>query len=424
MPDVITNRNLIFIEGVLSVENIGLILACFSRKIPILIFPKMAENQLTSLIQKYRPRYVFKKKDKDLKIKSKSVSLFNDKYLLINIDSLATKIAKNLALILLTSGSTSHPKGCKFSYENILVSCNQVKDALSVNEFDNHITTLDCSYIYGLSNVLTHIYSGANVFLYDGSVVENSFFEILNQVENCNFGAVPTQYTILKRLINKVNLKNLKFVTQAGGRLSSEDVQFFYNIFKKHSINFFLMYGQTEASPRISVNRLDYDNPNFTSVGYVVKGGRVDIQSDDPEAGGEIWYRGKNIFGGYAETYEDLANLSSIDCLKTGDLGIIGNNAELYIIGRKKRMIKINGIRFNLSVLESELSTLIGTVALVSKKDDYMTGFVEREPNASVVARFYKKYKIKKNNFKLIILDKIPTLSNGKVDYSRLNESS
>ena len=91
------------------------------------------------------------------------------------------------------------------------------------------------------------------------------------------FNGVPFTYTVLKKLnfFNKKN--NIKIFTKAGGRLSENLQVQISNFCNKNKSKFFIMYGQAEATTRISYLPSKYSGSKIGSVGKAIKGGKISI---------------------------------------------------------------------------------------------------------------------------------------------------
>ena len=128
---------------------------------------------------------------------------------------------------------------------------------------------------------------------------------------------------------------------------------------KKNGIKLFIMYGQAEASPRISIMPWQLLTKFPESVGIPLSGGRIIVEkkfNQKNRAEGDLVYKGKNVFWGYSNSYRDLGKKNEINnTLKTGDIGFVDKRGLIYITGRKKRILKIFGIRISLDQLENEL---------------------------------------------------------------------
>lgn len=190
------------------------------------------------------------------------------------------------------------------------------------------------------------------------------------------------------------------------------------------------MYGQTEASPRISYIPPDDLLDNIDAIGRPVPGGEIVLLDD---AGGEITgsnkvgelvYRGPNVMLGYAENRQDLANPRVITELRTGDLAERKPNGYFKIVGRLKRFIKLYGLRINLDDVEVFLSAK-GTRFYCSGTDELLVVFhVEAVDEGPVLSALASKYNIRKSQIELRRLPEMPLMSSGKVDYARLKKES
>ena len=169
---------------------------------------------------------------------------------------------------------------------------------------------------------------------------------------------------MLKKLkFEKISLPSLKYITQAGGKLSRGLLEYFSSLCDEKKMDFFVMYGQTEASPRMS-----YLPPNLLkkkngSIGLPIPGGKfylIDKKNqiiDEPYIEGELVYEGENVALGYARNCYELANGDSNNgVLKTGDLVKLDSDGYYYIVWRKKRFLKLFGNRVSLDQIEQKIN--------------------------------------------------------------------
>ena len=181
------------------------------------------------------------------------------------------------------------------------------------------------------------------------------------------------------------------------------------------------MYGQTEASPRISYHKVNNSdlNKGILPIGKPINGGRIYLKSadgsliDQSNKEGELIYKGKNVFGGYAMKYEDLKSFNNNNELATGDIAKKDENKIFYITGRKGRFIKVYGYRINLDFMEQKLN-IKNHVACVGVNEKIYV-FSENK-NLNIINYF----NIPKNSFRIIFIKKIPLTNNGKVSYNQL----
>ena len=173
-------------------------------------------------------------------------------YVYENKKLLSYEIDKKIFLLLSTSGSTGSAKFVKLSKRNIFSNTENIKEYLKLNKKDCTLTNLPINYAYGLSILNSHLLAGAKVILTDKSIVEKSTIELAKRNSISNFNGVPSTFELLFNFkLESFYLKKVRFISQAGGALSEKT---FNNIvrYTKNKKKFFIMYGQTEASPRMS----------------------------------------------------------------------------------------------------------------------------------------------------------------------------
>ncbi|MET8004872.1 AMP-binding protein [Nonomuraea glycinis] len=317
-----------------------------------------------------------------------------------------------LAVLLATSGSTGSPKLVRLSRTAVLANAHSIAEALALGPDEVAPTSLPLHYSYGLSVLNSHLVAGASVVLTDAGLLERSFWSSLDDHRCTSLAAVPYQYDMLRRLrFDPAEHPALITLTQAGGRLRPELIDEF-----AAKTDFYVMYGQTEATARIAVlppKRLA-DRPG--SVGQAVPGGRLAIQD------GEVVYHGPNVMMGYAETAADLARGEDLDgVLRTGDLGRLDDDGFLYLTGRVKRIAKIFGVRVNLDDVERILRDC-GPVAATSG-DDRVTVWAEGldvKGCAALARRLGTELRLHWSGFDVRGVDRLPLLTTGKIDYVAL----
>jgi acyl-CoA synthetase (AMP-forming)/AMP-acid ligase II len=216
-------------------------------------------------------------------------------------------------------------------------------------------------------------------------------------------------------------------MTQAGGRMNDGLNHEFSSFCNKSGINFFIMYGQTEATARMSYLPAEYSLAKLGSMGIAIPGGRFYLIDDNGEeiikdgVVGELVYEGKNVSMGYAISGEDLIKGDENNgVLITGDLAKRDAEGFYYIVGRKKRFIKLFGNRINLDETERLIKSLTPNVACTGI-DDKMVIYITDEELISKVKYFVvEKTKINQKAFKVALIDSIPKNTSGKTIYSEL----
>ncbi|NUP67357.1 MAG: AMP-binding protein [Nonomuraea sp.] len=319
----------------------------------------------------------------------------------------------DLAVLLATSGSTGNPKLVRLSREAVSANAAAIASALSIMPGEIAPTSLPLHYSYGLSVLNSHLAAGATVVLTEAGLLERSFWAHLDEHKCTSLAAVPYQYEMLRRLrFDRAEHPTITTLTQAGGRLSPELV----TRFSAQADRFFVMYGQTEATARITVLPPDrlHDKPG--SAGQAIPGGRLTIDE------GEVVYHGPNVMMGYAETAADLARGDDLGgVLRTGDLGHLDDEGFLYVTGRFKRIAKIFGVRVNLDDVEHLLRDSV-TVAATSG-DDRVTVWAEGLDAAAcrnLAGRLGAELRLHWSGFDVRGIERLPLLPTGKIDYRTL----
>jgi len=288
------------------------------------------------------------------------------------------------------------------------------------------------NYSYGLSIINSHLLKGTTIILTDKTVFFRDFWDIFNDQRCTSFAGVPYTYTMLKRInFDDIQLPTLKTMTQAGGKLSEEFIRHFNSYAIKNNVKFYVMYGQTEATARISYVPTEKLNEKIGSIGVPIPGGEIKIVSDGVEATspnviGEIVYEGDNVMLGYAENRDDLAKGDELKkILFTGDLGYKDEDGYFYVTGRMKRFIKIFGLRINLDEIQKMIENHFGISAACTGKDDLLSVLIQSENQLTEVNVKNEILKVYKLNFKTVVVkltNSIPTNSSGKYDYKKINE--
>jgi acyl-CoA synthetase (AMP-forming)/AMP-acid ligase II len=420
ISEKLSNRKkLVFLEGK-NTESFCVLFAFFLKEgIPFLILPpNLHKNSINGLITDYSPSLVITGIETELH--SEEQCILSD----VKISCYKSKdnfIHTELALMILTSGSTRSPQACKLSFSNIKSSSEMIATTLDMIATDVGVTTLPPSYIFGLSLIFSHFSVGGSIFLQNEPIFTRKFWENLKQIKNANFGAVPTQYTMLHKIYgDKLDLSGMRYLTQAGGGMSLELRNYINDKCLKGLCDFYVMYGQTEASPRICVNKVTNQPSKKSSVGRVVPGGKISLRNKDENGIGELCYEGPNVFIGYATGYKDLSSYDPPEILNTGDLATIDEDGYVEIVGRKKRITKINGIRVNLDSIELLLRGKYGNCAVISDKDDQLTIFFVEDQSETKKIEISRLIGLHVRNIKFVKLSDLPVMENQKINYKML----
>ena len=429
--DLIKKRSLIFFIFQNNIESILSYIAVMeANSVPLLLNFDISKVALLKLMKMYHPNYIFCDEKRKEEIADGEVEFCFRSYRMIRICNTPCELHEDLALLLSTSGSTGSSKLVRLSYSNILHNANAIADFLNISSHDITITTLPMSYTYGLSIINSHLIRGATIVVTNLSMLHQGFWKLFFNNNVCSFGGVPFIYEILrlKNFWNK-NLENLRYMTVSGGRMSSDLLSFTIEQCEKYNIQFFQMYGQTEATARISYLPSKLALSKKGSIGKALEGGRMWIETDGgiairkPFTVGNLMYKGKNVCLGYAEELKDLSKGNeNRGLLKTGDLAYFDDDGFFYLKGRKNRLLKIYGIRINLDELE-ELLDKNGLFCICTGEDDRLGIFTTDRDNIEKINCFIQHMtNIPKTGYKSIYIENIPHKSSGKIDYKYLHK--
>ncbi len=285
-------------------------------------------------------------------------------------------------------------------------------------------------YSYGLSVINSHLLKGATILLTDKSVMQKEFWTFFKEQKATSIAGVPYTYEMLRRLrFFNMELPCLKTMTQAGGKLNAKIAQEYIANAGETGRRFFVMYGQTEATARMSYLPFDHALDKYASIGIAIPGGKLSLRDANDmeitEAGvdGELVYEGPNVCMGYAECRADLAKGDeNHGVLHTGDIARKDADGYFYITGRMKRFVKVWGNRCNLDATEQLVKDIVTDCACVGV-DDKITVFVTQTGVEQNVKNYLvEKMRLNVRAFDVRLIDEIPKKDSGKIDYQALQK--
>lgn len=426
-------KNLTFI---LCQNSIGSILAYISsilnKDVPFVIDSDITNSQLSILLKKYKPEFIWipakNKFSKELKKYKKILNLL--KYELYKyIENTNYIINNELCTLASTSGSTGNPKYVRQTYKNIVSNSKSIIKYLKISRNSVTITTLPMSYTFGQSIINTHLFAGGKIILNKHSILQKNFWDLFKQYKISYLYGVPYSFELLDKL-NFFNKKNntLKCIAQAGGKLSIELQKKILKFSINNNKKFYIMYGQAEATTRISYLELKKNPNKIGSIGKPILGGKLYLLSNNRkkinkiQKTGELIYEGQNVCSGYSKNYEDLKKGDEWKGLiATGDIAKKDNDGFFYIVGRKKRIAKIFGKSINLDDIENKLSLKFKNLNItVISNDVYIYifyNYIEKNLDKKMNAFLKKNFLLNTSIYRFNYLKKIPKLKSGKKNY-------
>lgn len=335
----------------------------------------------------------------------------------------------DLAVLLSTSGTTGAAKLVRLSRGNIAANAASIVEYLGITADDRAMTTLPFHYSYGMSVIHTQLLAGGALSLTETSVTEDAFWEQARRDGATSLALVPFQFELLESAGFEARaLPSLRYVTQAGGKLSKEFARRFIALGEAKGFELFVMYGQTEASPRISYVPPKALATHLETIGIPVPGGRLwlaDAEGGEitaPDTPGELVYEGPNVMLGYAEARGDLARPAGPEVLRTGDVAERDADGFYRVVGRQSRFLKLVGLRIGLDEVERALSAR-GLRPYAVGDDSRMTVFLagaDPAVAAETEAHLIERYRLTRALLAVRPLESVPLLSSGKIDYRGL----
>ncbi|MHB9010750.1 MAG: AMP-binding protein [Ignavibacteriaceae bacterium] len=397
---------------------------------------KMDDKLKNSLVSIYSPEFIFSiGKISSLHLEYEYQNLDNNFsfYKIKNKEKLSL-INKDLAVLLSTSGTTGSPKLVRLSYKNLQANAESIAGYLDISEMEIPITSLPMSYSFGLSVINSHILKGASIFCTNKSMIMRDFWNVFNENKCTSFSGVPYNYQMLQRLkFEKLELPTLRTMTQAGGRLSEEFIKYFYDTALLKEIKFFVMYGQTEATARISYVPFEKLGEKIGSIGIPIPNGEIKIFSGDVEVSGpgfegELVYIGHNVMMGYAEDRNDLSKDDELcGILHTGDLAYKDEDGYCYITGRLKRFIKLFGLRVNLDEIEKMIENEFSIPTACYGTDESLKILLQTDEDSlseTVKKKVIEFYRLHHSVVFVKCVNLIPVTPAGKKDYRLIQETA
>jgi len=430
---------------IMSDNSVFFIIAYFgimkSGNICVPLDPSLSQSALTHIIKECNSFLCFvqnksEKKFTDLKIKT--INEEQVKNILNKENSPSEKTIKdfdekNIAEILYTSGSTAFPKGVMLSHENIISNTNSIVQYLQLSSDDIIEIVLPFFYCYGLSLLHTHVRVGGSMVLNKTFILLKTVVDDLIKYKCTGFAGVPSHFQIMLRMaraFKEAEFPQLRYVIQAGGKLANTFIKEFVGLFP--DVKFFVMYGQTEATARLSYLPPELVLKKLGSIGKGIPDVKLEVLNKDnkpvkPGEVGEIVASGKNIMVGYFNDDQLTKKTLRNNKLYTGDLATVDEEGFIYIVGREKEIIKVAGERVSPKEIEEIIVSIPEVIdCSIIGVEDKMLGeaiksyiVLNRNARSKISADYIKSYcnerlspqKVPKH---IEFIDRIPVSSTGK----------
>jgi long-chain acyl-CoA synthetase len=338
----------------------------------LLVETRIADDQLATIFHECHIRASFVQKKYRSKITDKGNVFTEDVLLdLPHADRYASPPVEDndVAVVIFTSGSTGAKKGVMLTHRNLCANTGSIVHYLGLTPEDRICATLPLFYCYGASLLHTHLRAGGSILL-SNNIFLGGVIRDINAFSCTGFAGVPSTYQILvnKTPFLKEKFPTLKYMQQAGGQLPNKYIRLIVEAFPEKK--FFVMYGATEATARMSYLPPDLVLSKIGSIGKGIPGVTLEVFDENgkpvqPGETGEITACGDNIMKGYYGDPEGTRSVIKNGWLCTGDLATVDDDGYIYIIGRAKNIIKSGGYRISPNEIEEFICSLEGVAGCV-----------------------------------------------------------
>ena len=366
-------------------------------KADMIFFDKKYEEKISQIKEKNNTNlkeYVCFEEAEGFKNISELLKIGNKKINSGKTDFINAKIDENkMAILLLTSGTTSKSKAVMLSQKNIASNVYAMQCVEAIYSTDTNIAFLPFHHIFGSTCMVVMLAYGVRTVFPDGLryikknlneygvsvfvgvpvLVEAIYKTIMKEVQKqgktkliniatkiSNFLLklhIDIRRILFKSIINELGGK-LRFVISGGAPADSKIAKGFNDL----GIEVVQGYGLTETSPVIAAENKRCMKAG--TVGIPMLNVKLEIENPDENGIGEIRVKGPNVMLGYYENEEATKEVLKDGWFYTGDLGYLDKNGCLAITGRSKNLIVLkNGKK----VFPEELETLVNRLELVEE---------------------------------------------------------
>lgn len=349
---------------------------------------------------------------------------------------------EDVAALMPTSGSTGLPRLVIVSHGNLTSNTQAIIRSQHLGTNERAMLVMPISYCFGASVMHTHLYQGGGVVFDSRFMFPDRVLQAINTYRCTTFAGVPIIYNVLLRRSNLRNipLPGLRRFLQAGGALPAENVQEMREIVP--AVEFFVMYGQTEATARISCLPPECLADKLGSAGVPLHNLEVRIVDEEGRElplgeTGEIQVRGPSVCLGYLDDPESTERKFGDGWLRTGDFACLDEDGYLWIKGRTDDFIKIRGVRVSVGEVEAKVGAMAGVsecaavgvkhpeageaVALLVVADQGMAnGVTADDPGDDFGERVRRALPSHWTCVAVKVVEALPRTANGKIARSQL----
>lgn len=350
-------------------------------------------------------------------------------YILCKTGKISPFLHPDLSMLMTTSGTTGSPKLVRHKYGNIESNARNVAKVFGWTSEERGIIDLPMQYTMGLNVINSHLYAGATVLLVEANLMSPKYWSFVKEQKGSNFTGVPFSYEILNRLrFWKMDLPYLTTMAEGGGKLSDNLFKAFADYAVEKGKRFFATFGTTETSARLAYLPPEQAVTHIGSIGHAIPEGRLILVDEngheiaEADVEGELRYEGPNVTMGYGTCVDDLAKGDEFcGVYETGDLAKKDADGFFYIVGRKKRFLKLFGLRVSLDQSEKIISEHFNIECACTGDDNQMMIYITQEGLKEEVRKLISdKTGLMAKSFEVREIESIPRFESGKINYKAL----
>lgn len=400
-----------------------------SGNVPLILNAHIDEQLYKSLFDLYQPPFVCVPTGMADRFPYETIATHYG-YTLMKTGLEACLMNEELSHLLPTSGSTGSPKLVRHKYDNIEAAALNISTFFELTENDRPLMVLPLYYTMGLSMVFSHFYVGATVLITNQSMTDRGFWQFIKEERATSFTGVPYSFEILNLMrFFRMDLPDLKLLTQGGGRMPKELNLKFAEFCRDNGKQWIATYGQSECTARMAWLPPKWAIEKVGSIGIAVPNAElslIDMEGNPitmPNAEGEMCYRGKNVTMGYARSREDLLlGDERHGFIRTGDLAYFDEDGCYYIVGRMGRFLKLFGMRVGLDECERIVKGKFPGLecACVGTDEKMLVYLTDEKYKNQVKDELVSRLKLVASSFEVRIINEIPKNEAGKILYAKL----
>lgn len=398
--------------------------------VPLILNAHLDEGLYNSLFELYQPPYICIPAGMAGQFPYTTIVTVHG-YTLMQTSKEPCEMNPELSHLLPTSGSTGSPKLVRHKYENIEAAALNISTFFELTAEERPLMVLPLYYTMGLSMVFSHFYVGATVLITKLSMTDRNFWGFIKEERATSFTGVPYSFEILNLMrFFRMDLPDLKLLTQGGGRMPKELNLKFAEFCRDNDKQWIATYGQSECTARMAWLPAKWAIEKAGSIGVAVPNGELSLIDMDgnpittPNTEGEMCYRGRNVTMGYARKREDLLlGDERQGFIRTGDLAYFDEDGCYYIVGRMGRFLKLFGMRVGLDECERIIKGKFAGLecACVGTDEKMLVYLTDEKYKEQVKDELVSRLKLVASSFEVRIIGEIPKNEAGKTLYAKLD---